>query len=176
MLPTASIRSRNISLNPSAYGCACFRAASALRIFAAATCFIALVICCVFFKDLIRSRRSRTLGISCLAYPPRRKAGGERIFSRDPQDAGSVAKPQRGESDRPGTAVAPPPAQHRLRPNAHQNDLLNSSIAATSAFALSSESAFVSAIDWVISGCFSWRKLMKLCAHSCSRAVSIFVR
>ncbi len=47
----------------SAYGRACFRAASARRIFAAATCFIALVICCVFFSDRIRSRRSRTVGI-----------------------------------------------------------------------------------------------------------------
>ena len=60
----------SIAAIASAYGRACFCAASARRIFAAATCFIAFVICCVFFSDRIRSRRSLTLGTSQL--PTRR--------------------------------------------------------------------------------------------------------
>ena len=56
----------NVAPIASAYGRDCFCSASARRIFAAATCFIAFVICCVFFSDRIRSRRSRTLGIVLL--------------------------------------------------------------------------------------------------------------
>src|SRR5581483_4231750 len=62
-VPTFAIRSCSIAPIASAYGRDCFCRASARRIFAAATCFIALVICWVFFNDRIRSRRSRTLGI-----------------------------------------------------------------------------------------------------------------
>src|SRR5580704_8433344 len=54
------MRSRSISASVSAYGRACRWAISARRIFAAATCFIALVICCVFLSERIRSRRSLT--------------------------------------------------------------------------------------------------------------------
>ena len=61
--PTFASRSCSIAANASAYGRDCFCSASARRILAAATCFIALVICSVFFIDRIRSRRSRTEGI-----------------------------------------------------------------------------------------------------------------
>src|SRR5665213_1688743 len=56
--PTFAIRSRSIAPIASAYGRDCFCRASARRIFAAATCFIALVICCVFFSDRIRSLKN----------------------------------------------------------------------------------------------------------------------
>src|SRR5271165_1164833 len=75
------MRSASISERAPAYGRARFCAVSARRIFAAATCFIALVICWVFFSDRIRSRRSRTEGMRSLrALVEFRQRGRELLF------------------------------------------------------------------------------------------------